>query len=247
MAGLIGKGTGLLRAALRGWAYERLRGVSAAVVVPVVFAHSTGHFRSALTGLPTAPGGEPTPWYTHPCVAFLWARDFSGRTIVEFGGGNSTLFWAQRAHHVVCVEQDAAWAEYLRGRSPKNVTCILVDVDKDGKSPCARSVEGVRATLGVRPDIVVIDGIGERDWLVGIAAHWIGDDGAIIADDAEGYGIAEQGCALGLQRVDFYGFRAGVASPSCTSLFFGRRCFLFDPSTPVVKPSPRSFFPRSGR
>ncbi|MFT6408402.1 MAG: hypothetical protein ACJAQ6_001820 [Arenicella sp.] len=43
------------------------------------------------------------PWYTYPSIDFLKFRDFSNKTVLEFGGGQSTLWRASKASSVVTL------------------------------------------------------------------------------------------------------------------------------------------------
>jgi hypothetical protein len=44
--------------------------------------------------------------------------------VLEFGAGNSTCWWADRASKVVSVEHDPNWAEAVRNRNLANVTVV---------------------------------------------------------------------------------------------------------------------------
>lgn len=230
------------RAVLPSWLVGPLRSTATMILAPVWFASASGHWRSTFLGRPVGPEGQPLPWYTHSCVSFLAKRSFEDRTILEFGGGNSTLWWAERARRVVCIEQDRLWYGELARKVPDNVDLYWVPADDDGRSPAIGAVERILARLSCTVDIAVIDGIGRRDVLVRLALEHLTSTGAIIADDSHGYGFAEVGAQLGLCRVDFYGFRSGVVRPSCTSIFFRRDCFLFEPKWPIVDPARSGLF-----
>lgn len=82
------------------------RRVAIAALSPFKFATDTSHVRSALRGYPTDKDGGPVPWYTYPAVDFLSMLDFSDARVCEYGGGQSTLWWAARAKSVLSIEQD---------------------------------------------------------------------------------------------------------------------------------------------
>ena len=50
--------------------------------------------------------GDPIPWYTYPAIDFLLLRDYRDKNILEFGSGQSTLWWAARAKFVLSLEED---------------------------------------------------------------------------------------------------------------------------------------------
>ena len=84
-------------------------------------------------------------------------------------------------------------------------------------------------------DVIIIDGLF-RFQMIDIAMKAMADSGAIICDDADGYGFYEGFKDSGLNRVDFFGYSPGVILPHCSSIFFGNGSFLFEPQhlIPVI-------------
>jgi len=128
-----------------------IRALGTAILTPFYFSMDTGHFRSALLGSrPVDKHGRPIPWYTYPMIDLLQAKDFAGRTVLEFGSGHSTLWWGSRAHWVMAFESDERWCRYVASWAPRNVQVILVP----------ESLEGVDQYIGSQQfDVVVIDGL----------------------------------------------------------------------------------------
>jgi len=221
-----------LKAALPRFVWERIRMVATAVITPLAFSLWSGHFRSSLRQRAVSRKGEALPWYTYPCIHLLEFRDFGGKRVLEFGGGQSTLWWAARAERVVTIEEDAEWYGELGKHLPGNVELHLVP-SQDGRDFLRGSylagVTALVAEAGEAFDVVVIDGYHFRGELVGIALGCLAEDGAVICDDSEGYGIHEATRDRAVSRVDFFGHQPGVVLPHCTSIVFGDRCFLFDP------------------
>ena len=79
----------------------------------------------------------------------------------------------------------------------------------------------------VKFDVIVIDGDNRPD-LVATALASMANDGALICDDAESYDFHEVTKTLDIERVDFFAHSPGVVLPHCTSVFFKKKCFLFD-------------------
>lgn len=50
-------------------------------------------------------------WYTHPALEEIKKWDVSGKNILEYGGGWSSIWWAFYAKEVVTIETDWAWIE----------------------------------------------------------------------------------------------------------------------------------------
>jgi hypothetical protein len=120
--------------------------------------------------------GNPLPWFTYPAIEYLNQLDFTGKRIFEFGSGNSTLYWASRAKHVVAVEEDKVWYERLKPRMPANVEYIFTETRAD-------YIDSVTRQEGVF-DIIVNDGIYRYDCAVA-ARPKLAADGFIILDNSE--------------------------------------------------------------
>lgn len=89
------------------------------------------HFRSSIATTAMTANGTPLPWYTYPAAGFLSQRDFVGRRILEFGGGQSTLWWANRAQSVLTIEEGEVWYHSLKGKVPDNVELRHVAADRE--------------------------------------------------------------------------------------------------------------------
>lgn len=214
------------------WASDAVRSVGTATLTPLYFSARSGHFKSSFRRAAVSPKGDPLPWYTFPCIDFLRLRDFSGRSVLEFGGGQSSAWWGSRASSVVTFEGDRAWYERIRSRMPSNVDLRLVA----GGTPETR-MEEIRSALqamGDRKfDVIVIDGL-DRRLLVPLACERLAGGGIIICDNAEGYGFHEAMRGRGLSRVDFYGHAPGVILPHCTAIaFFGGSWVFGHDSAPL--------------
>jgi hypothetical protein len=221
-----------LRRSLPAPASRMLRAGMTALLTPAYFSGHTGHWRSSLQSKALAPEGTPLPWYTYPCIDFLGARRDRVRTVLEFGAGQSTLWWAAAGAHVVAFEADPEWYAYLRGKVPSNVDLRLATVAS--AEACIADVRRQLQTCPVREfDMVVVDGLF-RSELAALSPSWRAARGAILCDDAEGYDLNAALRGSGLQRVDFFGFAPGVILPRCTALYFAQSD-LFDATIPVVR------------
>lgn len=210
------------------WMSDPLRNATAATLAPVLFSYHSGHFRSCLKRLAVSRNGEPIPWYSYPCIEFLRHRPFHDKKVLEFGGGQSTLWWAGRAREVVTFEGDSGWLAELAGKVPSNVE--LHHVTQEDRAACIADIEAV---LRGRPhslfDVVIIDGLWRFE-LIDIAVRNLADEGMIICDDADGYGFHSGFMGRDLNRVDFYGQIPGGAFPHVTSIYFPSASFGFSPS-----------------
>jgi predicted O-methyltransferase YrrM len=211
-----------------------IRRIATAMLTPVAWSYHTGHFRSALKGVAVDRDGQPLIWYTYAAIEFLRYKDFTGKRVLEFGAGQSTLWWAARASEVISFEDNAAWYERLLSQMPQNVSLRLISSPAPTKEICFASGPF---------DIIVIDGLGRLE-CAQVSADLLTDDGAILFDNSEGtwggdhdgsYPIIDLLHAAGFSRIDFYGWCPGGIAPSCTSLFFKNRCFLLSGSDHPVR------------
>lgn len=203
---------------------ERIRSVATGVLTPLYFTAHTGHFKSSLRARAVDREGNAIPWYTYPMIDLLKCKDFSSRTVLEFGAGQSTLWWAKRARKVTSVESDRIWFEIVTRSAPSNAEIHhLADdlTDFDG------------LVHNQKYDVIVVDGL-DRARAAEKAVSLVNTDGFIIVDNSEGYWGPEGAYPImdmfrerAFSRVDFYGHAPGVILPHCTSVFFKVECFLF--------------------
>lgn len=175
--------------------------------------------------------GEPLPWYTYPCIDFIKYRCFRDKIILEFGGGQSTLWWAKYAKRMITFEGDKQWYETIKTAMPSNVDLFLVSMES--RERCVSDARNILKTKEYQYfDVVIIDGLFRED-VTAIAKQVVAEHGCIICDNAEGYNIYEEFKQSAMRRVDFYGYAPGVLLPHCTSIFFKENCFLFDVEIPI--------------
>ena len=100
-----------LRKAFPRFVSETIRSLATAILTPVHFSVRTGHFRSSLRRRAADSEGNSIPWYTYPMIDFLKHKEYTGRAVLEFGAGQSTHWWAQRAAQVISFEANQVWYE----------------------------------------------------------------------------------------------------------------------------------------
>jgi hypothetical protein len=181
-----------------------------------------GHLRTVQSKAAVDRNGRPLPWYTFPAIEYLTQFDFSAASVFEYGSGNSTLFWGERAARVVSVEDDERWFAKNRTRVPPNCTLILEpDLDK---------YVAVIDRFAQPFDIIVVDGPARGLTRLKCAARAIERlraGGLVILDNADW--LPESARLLresGLLQVDMSGFIPIAGHTQTTSLFFHRSCEL---------------------
>jgi hypothetical protein len=114
-----------------------------------------------------------------------------------------------------------------------NVSLHHVPVDEK-----TRTILPIRRLIDANPipkfDVIVVDG-HLRQELIALAFDYLAPKGAIILDNAEGYGFYEETKTRNCRRIDFFGFAPGASLGHCTSIVFVEDCFLLSPEIPIAK------------
>ena len=126
-----------LRKALPERLFMPVRSIGNMLGAPLRFTLVNSHWKTALLSRAVDAAGNPMPWYTYPMIEFLRQRDTSSCSVLEFGGGQSTLWWARNAAKVVTVESDRDWHDHLRPNVPANVTLAHVPYDQQTRDVSA--------------------------------------------------------------------------------------------------------------
>lgn len=97
--------------------------------------------------------------YTYPAIEYLAQLDFGKSTVLEFGSGQSTLWWSRRVEHVTAVEHDDHWVSGLVKRKLRNLTCLFVKREEIATG------EKYLAVLPdkLRFDVIALDGLHYYD------------------------------------------------------------------------------------
>ena len=87
---------------------------------------TSGWMESADSKLSTRDG-RPLPWFTYAAIDFLERTLTPDLAMFEYGGGQSTRYWADRLAHVHSVDHDPAFVEMVRRDLPANARFDLVE------------------------------------------------------------------------------------------------------------------------
>jgi len=90
--------------------------------------------------------GTMLPYYTHDSLAWIEANIPKNVTVLEIGGGNSTIWWRKNAAHVDTIECDHVCAQKLGCQTVDSflIADTVSDIMKDY-------------------DVVIVDGDGDRE------------------------------------------------------------------------------------
>jgi hypothetical protein len=177
-----------------------------------------GHIRSDREQTSIAQSGHPVPWYTYPAIEYLTQFDFSDRDGFEFGGGNSSQFWARRCRTLTTVESDASWHATIVGAARPNQQIIFEQ-------------DPARYAATVRRDdrkygLIIVDGLHRKD-CAAHAVECLAPGGIIIFDNTDWWPkTAEFLRSKGLLQVDFTGIGPINRYAWTTSIFFAEGASL---------------------
>jgi precorrin-6B methylase 2 len=175
-----------------------------------------GWFKSFETKSPIGRNSEPIPWVTYSFIDFIADRIQKDHTVFEFGSGNSTFYYAQRAQKVVSVEHDKAWFEKISASKPLNSEMIFCELQKDG------DYSKMPESMGLKFDIIIVDG---RD-RVNCCYHSLtalSERGVIVLDDSERENYAAAISFFkkqGFRELSFSGISPGLFYRKSTSVFY---------------------------
>jgi hypothetical protein len=200
-----------------GIARSLIKRVGTAVVTPYAFSWQSGHLRSSLLSRSVDSRGRPLPWYTFPAIDFLSSIDFSGKEVLEIGGGQSTHWWAARAKAIVTLESDKDWFEILRAGAPSNVS--LTHISRHSAEQNSADVERFLSELNRKFDVVILDAMA-RARIATFISNYVSHEGVLICDNSDGYGIYEGLRSSNMHRVDFWGYVPGARRKQATSIYF---------------------------
>jgi hypothetical protein len=194
-----------------------------------ILENDLGHYLSIEKQVPVDKDGNPLPWYTYPAIEYIRQFDLSGKSIFEWGSGNSSLFFAKRAKFVISVEDDKTWYENS------------FNFKLDNQEICfAKDAEYINciSRFGKKFDIIIIDG-KYRSECAKVAPNFLNEGGFIILDNSDWYkNTAKHLREQNYIQIDFHGF-GPVNQYNWTTSFFMNRNFNFitknnlQPTNPV--------------
>jgi hypothetical protein len=114
------------------------------------------------------------PWYTLPCLEWLDTLDFKGKDIFEYGLGYSTAWYKSRGAICCGVESNQEW------KRPES-TFIYTD----------DPIKFTQSILNFHDfDLIVVDGMIDRDECAENALLKIKKGGYLICDNWQQHGVA---------------------------------------------------------
>ena len=165
--------------------------------------------------------GNPIPWYTYPAIEYLAQFDYTNKKVFEFGCGNSSLFWANRAQKVTSIEDNLKWFEKWQKEFKHDRLSILWRDEGEIYENAILEQDDLQ-------DLIIIDG-KRRFQCASTALKRLNSGGMIILDDSDRVNTSteyQKAIAIlqdaDLIQVDFYGFCPMNNYTKTTSVFLKR-------------------------
>ena len=171
-----------------------------------------GHLESRNTQTAIDGQNKPIPWFTYPAIEYFRQLDLSGKVMLEWGAGNSSLFFSKRVKQLYSIEHNKDWYETTKGYRIENQTLILAE----------ENYAKVAIDTDITFDVILIDGI-EREECSKVAINLLNEGGLIILDNSDRHpDVAEFFRQKGLIEVDFHGLGPINNYTWTTSIFMER-------------------------
>lgn len=181
------------------------------------YLKDTGWLKSTKLNQSVSVENKPLPWLSFSFQKFLEGRVNSNLSILEYGSGNSTLWFSERVKNIISVEHDKSWYEFISNKlnSKPNIEYHFKDLEN-------KEYEEFSNTLQNSFDIILIDG-RKRVACAHNSLRLLKSNGVIIWDNSERpqyqQGI-EDLLKAGFKKLDFWGLSASSYMNSCTSVLY---------------------------
>jgi hypothetical protein len=169
--------------------------------------------------------GEAIPMLTISAIDFLESYDFSQYSIIEFGSGQSTVYFSKNFSNVVSFENNEDFFDKLKNKLNNNVTYNFISNDDLLKNNYKININD--------KTIILVDCSANRN----IVIHNIFKNGMpniVILDNSEFYpNSCKYIVSNGYMEIPFWGLRPSEVYNSCTSVFIKNNFVLPEKKYPV--------------
>lgn len=195
--------------------YKKLKQTTA-LALEKAYLNEIGYMKSIEKGAPFSKDGTPIPWLTYSFIYFIQGRLKPEMSILEFGSGNSTLYWSKRVRKVESIEHDPAWfGKFTSEGLPQNVNITLKKLQNDDYT-------NFKSPNNIKFSIILIDGV-KRVKCIKNNYKLLENNGVMVLDNSErDYYLPgiEFLISKGFKKLDFWGLAPGVLNHGCTSIFY---------------------------
>ncbi len=158
--------------------------------------------------------GNALPWYNYAIINFLKERVKSDFSVMEYGSGSSTIFWADNCKNVCTLELKQEWFELAKKENRDNIDIKLIT----NQAKFAESI----AVFKQKFDMIIVDSY-DRFSCIKQALEYLNNEGVIMLDNSERENyrkIFEMMKELKWKWLTFSGIGPFRTSSSSTTIFY---------------------------
>ncbi len=180
-----------------------------------------GWFNSFRAHLPLDENNQPLPWLTYSFIEFIKKYLRPDMSLLEFGSGNSSLFYSKYIREVVAVEHNKEWYDSMSAQAPHNCTIIYKELEYgQDYSKTATSLDKIF-------DVIVVDGRDRANCIIH-SEQYVAENGILVLDDAERPEYSDARNFLqerGYNCIEFWGIAPHYFHSKCTAVYFKGNMF----------------------
>ncbi|MCX6181992.1 MAG: class I SAM-dependent methyltransferase [Bacteroidetes bacterium] len=174
-----------------------------------------GWFKSFQIKSSIDKNGNPIPWCTYPFIEFIEPRLSKEFNVLEFGSGNSTLWYSRKVAKIKCVEHDKSWYEKVKKELSGNIEIVYQELQYNGAYS--------REAKDQKYDIIIVDGRDRINCLFN-SLQALKEGGVFVFDNSElkqYSGKIEEFCVLNnFKKIDFVGMSPISVHRTATSVLY---------------------------
>jgi len=180
-----------------------------------ILKNGFNQYKSIKLEKPIFIDNQAIPWYTYPAIEYLMQFDYSDKKVLEFGSGNSSIFWSKRCKNLTSIEHNKDWYNTVKEKINSNNSKLILTDENNYVNICNKSDKF---------DIIIIDGIKRRECAEHVKNCIQTDTGIIILDNSDRYPKTSKFLRenLNLFEIDFFGFGPINNYTWCTSIFISK-------------------------
>lgn len=189
----------------------------------IILSIKYGQFKSIINKAAIDRFGNPIPWYCYPAIEFLDQFDFSKTKILEFGSGNSTIWWAKKCKEITSIEHDEKYFKYIGDKNIKNLNLRLFK----------EKINYINQKELTNSSIIIIDGNFREETMLNViknSSKIKKNNIMVIIDNAHWYSdiIKEMQKKFNYMQIDFFGFCPSVNFTNGTTILINKSKKFFN-------------------
>jgi hypothetical protein len=194
----------------------------------IILSIKYGQFKSIINRSAIDRLGKPVPWYSYPAIEFLEQFDFSKNKVLEYGCGNSTIWWAKKCKSVISIEHDQKYYKYIKSLNLNNLELRLFKKKR----------EYINQQELKNSEIIIIDGNFRKEIIENLIENREKikkKNTIIIIDNSHWYSniISLLERKINYTQIDFFGFCPSTNCTNATTILINKKKKFFKRSKKI--------------